>query len=151
VSSSAIGINKQRDSSSRLNRLIAVQFSVFLALIATVLLVFEADRSRQAVYSEAERQGQFIFSTLGRQVADALYFNDIEEVREAAEIVDTQNSVSRITVFSDNGRFLFDSEQSMVPRGGVASELFELAQQNDEYAYRFRPEGIEFVGALRFD
>ena len=65
--------------------------------------------------------------------------------------MDTQNSVSRITVFSDTGRFLFDSEQSMVPRGGVASELFELAQQNDEYAYRFTQDGIEFVGALRFD
>jgi len=151
VSASATGVNTQRDSSNRLYRLIAIQFSVFLALATTVLLEFEADRSRKAVYSEAERQGQFIFSTLGRQVTDALYFNDIEEVREAAEIVDNQNSVSRIAVFSDSGRFLFDSEQAMVPTGGVASELFELAQQNDNYAYRFRPDGIEFVGALRFD
>ncbi len=141
----------KKDSSSAPYRLFAIQFSLFLAVAIAVLIAFEADRATESVYSEAERQGSFIFSTLGRQVSDALYFNDIEQVRAAAEFVESQNSVRRITVFSEQGRFLFDSEQTMVPRGGVDQALYDLAQQNEDYAYRFGVDSIEFVGAVRFD
>ncbi len=140
-----------RESSSRSYRLIAVLFSVFLALAVIILLVFESERATQGVYSEAARKGQFIFSTLSRQVSDALYFDDIEQVRKAAEIVESQNAVSRIAVFSDKGRFLFDSAQTMVPKGSISQALLDLSRRNETFAYRLGPGAIEFVGAIRFD
>lgn len=141
----------QPEPSKRVYRLIATQFCVLLAVAAAALLFYEADRSKRLIYQEAERQGQFIFATLSRQVSDALYFNDIEAVRKAAEIVETENTFSRIAVFNDSGRFLFDSQQTMVPKGGVNQEFFDLAQQYEEFAFRTGPESIEFVGAIRFD
>ncbi|MBO6658398.1 MAG: response regulator [Pseudomonadales bacterium] len=141
----------QKDSSALPYRLFAIQFSFFISVAIALLIAFEADRATHSVYSEAERQGRFIFSTLGRQVSDALYFNDIEQVRTAADFVESQNTVRRIAVFSDQGRFLFDSEQTMVPRGGVDQSLYDLTELNEDYAYRFGADSIEFVGAVRFD
>lgn len=128
----------------------ALYFSVLLAVIVAGFLFYEANRLNTQVFDESERQGRFLYSTLSFQMSDALYFNNIEQVREDAEGVMAQNNVRQIVIFAENGRMVFDSSQPKIPSGFVDQNLLEKAISFDDVLYRRHASYIEFVGAIRF-
>lgn len=131
--------------------LYTLQLAIALIVMGGALLFLESRRLTDNVFEEAERQGMFLFTTMGQQVSDSLYFNDIEELRKDAEILTAQNSIRRIAVFNEEGRYLFDSTQVKVPQGFIAQELLTLSRDYSGPLDRWQDDYLEFVGAIRFD
>lgn len=129
----------------------AVQLSVTLMVLLVALLFFESNRLTRSVFEEAERQGEFLFTTMIYQVSDALYFNDIERIRKDSEILTAQNRVQRIAVFMENGQYLLDTNQEKVPVGFVDAELLNMAKNTSGPLNRWHDKHLDFIGVINFD
>ena len=147
--------NRARLSLVRLggNRLLALaaSLSALLTIMVGALLYIESGRYRREIFEEGVVRGDVLFSTLSHQLSDSLYLNNIEQIRKDSEFLLNQDIVQRIAVFSETGRYLFDSEQSKVPTGYVPKELLDLARSTDAALNRSGDSHLEFVGAIRFD
>ncbi len=97
--------------------LLAVLLSIASVVGVAVFLYGESQRRVNAVFHEAERQGEFLFNTMSQQVSDSLYFDDIERIRKDTDVLTAQQQVRRIAIFTDNGQFLLDTNQPKVPEG----------------------------------
>ncbi len=130
---------------------LALQLSAILVGLLIVLLVVEYNRLTTSVFEEAERRGEFLFTTMSYQVSDSLYFNDVEQIRKDAEILTAQDQVRRIAVFSENGQYLLDSSQEKIPVGSIEPAMLELAKTTTGPLNRWQEDHLEFVGAINFD
>lgn len=135
----------------RTDQLTAWLLSTVLTTFAAIFVTYEFARVDREVFEEANRQGSFLFSTTSSQMSDSLYFNNIEQIRRDGEIMAKQQSVARISVSSESGRYLFDSAQPRVPSGFIDSELLELTKQTDTFYRKKDGALLKFVGAIRFD
>jgi len=129
---------------------ITLQVTVVLLLVSGVLYLVGSNFKKD-VFEEAQRQGEFLFSTMSYQISDSLYLNNIEQIRKDSEFLTAQQRIQRIAVFSETGRYLFDSGQEKVPGGFIGSEYLSLAKNTDGILNRWNAQHIEFVGAIRFD
>ena len=131
--------------------LITLQTFLTLALIGGTLLFIEQRRLQNAVFEAGEVQGQFLFDTISEQTSDAIYFQDIEQLRRDGEILALQSSIRRIAIFNADGRYLYDSNQVRVPTGFLEPGLLELSRRYVGSLNRWHEDRLEFVGAVRFD
>lgn len=125
--------------------------SLFVALAVALFLLYESHRLELNTIDDSIRQGKFLFATSGMQISNALYFNDIEQIREDAENIVAQGNVQTVAVFTEAGRFLTDSRQPGIPSGYIAQELLALALTTDDVLYQVGPELISFVGTIRIE
>lgn len=132
-------------------RLALLEIVVALAILSASLIYFEGQRRLDAIVTEAERRGEFLFSSLGYQLSDALYMDDVEQIRKGGEFLRSQNVVKRISVFSGSGQYLYDSDQPLVPVGSIDSETLTRAARTPGPLHRNLGTGLAFVGAIRFD
>ncbi len=127
------------------------QIALALALIFGAMIYLESQQRLGDIRGDAERRGDLLFSTLSYQLSDALFLDDVEQIRKDAEFLTTQNTVTEISVFSEDGQYLFDSRQDSVPTGAIDTMLLDQAKLTRESLYRHIENRVEFVGTVWFD
>jgi two-component system cell cycle sensor histidine kinase/response regulator CckA len=130
---------------------LAAAFACIIAVIGSALLLLDAQRLRSATYDEAEHNGEVLFSTIGQQISDSLYFDDIEQIRKDAESLILQQEITRIAVFTIEGKYLLDTDQYKVPQGGIEPDLVSLVRNQIEPLYRMNTNKLQFIGSIGFD
>ncbi|MDA0272854.1 MAG: PAS domain-containing protein, partial [Proteobacteria bacterium] len=130
---------------------LAVAFACTIAVIGTALLLFDAQRLRSAAYDEAEHNGKILFSTIGQQISDSLYFDDIEQIRKDAESLILQQEITRIAVFTMEAKYLLDTDQYKVPQGSIEPELVRMVRTQVEPLHRISGNRLQFIGSIGFD
>jgi len=130
---------------------LAVSFACTIAVIGAALLLLDAQRLRSAAYDEAEHNGKVLFSTIGQQISDSLYFDDIEQIRKDAESLILQQEITRIAVFTIEGKYLLDTDQYKVPQGSIEPDLVRMVRTQVEPLYRINGDRLQFIGSIGFD
>ena len=131
-----------------INTLIA---TLIVALAVALFLLYESHRLEMNTIDESISEGKFLFAHSGMLISNALYFNDIEQLREDAENIVAHHNVQTVAVFTDVGRFLTDSRQRGIPSGLIEQEQLDLVLNRDDVLYQVSPERISFVGAIRIE
>ena len=129
----------------------AVMFVAVILILLTGFYFYQATQVREQVFTSAQIQGEFLFSTISYQVSDSLYMNTIEQIRKDSEFLIAQPGIRRLAVFTEDGRYLFDSAQDKVPSGNIENNLLGLSSRTQGSLNRWGSRHIEFVGAIRFD
>ena len=130
---------------------LATAFAFTITVFGSASLLLDAQRLKSAAYDEAERNGEVLFSTIGQQISDSLYFDDIEQIRKDAESLILQQEISRIAVFTIEGKYLLDTDQYKVPQGGVEPDLVRMVHSQIEPLYRLKNNKLQFIGSIGFD
>ncbi len=130
---------------------LATTFAFTIAVFGSVSLLLDAQRLKSSAYDEAERNGEVLFSTIGQQISDSLYFDDIEQIRKDAESLILQQEISRIAVFTIEGQYLLDTDQYKVPQGGIEPDLVRMVRTQIEPLYRLKDNKLQFIGSIGFD
>ena len=131
-------------------RMLALFFSISLALITGSILWLDVKNSTEEVYRNAENRGKLLMATMQSQISDALYFNNVERIRKDVDQLITQNYLSKVSIFTISGQLLYDSTQEKVPAGKIDQELSDLALVYGS-SHRRLDHIIEFVGDLSLD
>jgi PAS domain-containing protein len=143
----ALGTFLPRSAGLRL----AVAFAAIIILAGSLFLYLDGQRLRAAVQAEAERHGTFLFSTISHQFSDSLYFDDIEQIRKDAESLALREEITRIAVFTTEGKYLLDSDQFKVPGGNIDDDLLDLVMTHREPLSRLVGDKLQFIGGVETD
>ena len=130
---------------------LAATFAGIIAVAGSVLLILDAQRLRLAAVEEAERHGGFLFTTISQQVSDSLYFDDIEQIRKDAEALILQQEITRIAIFTVDGKYLLDTDQYKVPGGSIEPELLRLVRAQVEPLNRLVNDKLQFIGGIGYE
>jgi len=122
-----------------------------VALAVALFLLYESHRLDMNTIDDGIREGRFLFSHSSMQLSNALYFNDIEKIREDTENIVAHHNIQTVAVFTEAGRFLTDSRQLGIPSGFIEAEQLDLVLTRDDVLYRISAEHISFVGAIRIE
>ena len=129
----------------------AIFAPLIVALAVALFLLYESNLLERNTIDDSIREGRLLFATSSTQISNALYFNNIEQIREDAENIVGRGNVQTMAVFTEAGRFLTDSRQRGIPSGFIEAEQLELVFTRDDVLYRISPEHISFVGAIRIE
>jgi PAS domain S-box-containing protein len=106
---------------------------------------------QEKMYAIAEDRAIVLVNSLAKRFSDAIYFNDIEQIRKELELIGLEQQVKRIAVFANDGYFLIDSVQEKVPAGSIETEILDQLKLSTAPSIRRGTRQIEAVTAIKAD
>ncbi|MDX1572297.1 MAG: diguanylate cyclase, partial [Xanthomonadales bacterium] len=128
--------------------LVAGLFGILSVTIAA-LTFSNTQRLERQLFQEAEDRAEYLAASLSQRFSDALYFNDVEEIRNYAETLGPGGDLRRVAVFGRDGRYMVDSSQPKIPAGAIDRALFERVSRTVGPSFRRSGDRIEAVAPTR--
>ena len=125
---------------------------VVITLFVTLTTVLDVRKERGIFHAELEQRGLLLAETLNEVLADPLYFTDIDELRDLAEVARSHPDITSVRVFRPDGRLLVsntrEDDQSDYPTG-FADDQFGLdTLEGVQTNLRFRGDSLEVASPI---
>ncbi len=128
----------------------AIFAPLIVALAVALFLLYESNLLERNTIYDSIREGRLLFATSSTQISNALYFNNIEQIRKTPRTLLVRVMFRTMAVFTEAGRF-DRLAAAGIPSGFIEAEQLELVFTRDDVLYRISPEHISFVGAIRIE
>ncbi len=123
-----------------------------ITLVMALTTVLDIRRQRAIFQDELEQRGLLMSNTLTNIMADALYYSDVDKLRDLAEVVRSLENVTHVTVFGADGRLLAVrsrvDDQEDYPIGFVNDEFFLNAVRTGQPTTRFTADTFEVTSPI---
>lgn len=106
---------------------------------------------QEQVYATAEERATALVKSLSKKFSNAVYLNDIEQIRKELELIGLEQQVQRIAVFASDGHFLIDTDQEKVPAGSIGAGILDQLKQSAAPSIRRSSRMIEAITVIKAD
>lgn len=86
-----------------------------VALLMITTTVLDIRRARSIFREELESRGLLLANTLNDVLANPLFFRDIDELHDVADVVKSQPDIRYVRILAPDGRLLVDTDQDGYP------------------------------------
>ena len=105
--------------------LTASMVTVIAALMATATIM-DIRHTRSMVWRDLEQHGHLLSDTLNDVLGDALYFTDIDRLKDLTDLLVSDPQLLRVQIYDRQGRILVDTVhlgQDQYPTGAISDEI----------------------------
>ena len=144
----------------RISTPIAASVAAVILITVALMTTLDVIRQRTSFLRHVEETGILLSRTLNDVLGNAMYFNDVEQLRHLVDTVRANPEIRHVRVFAADGRILVGASGQKYPVGQVEPEVLRLSQARGETRLRLidgHPEivkgieiGNEIVGGVQF-
>ena len=132
--------------------ILTLSMVLVIALLIVVVTLVDIRRERNLSRDSLEERGLMMARTLNDVMADSIYFSDIDQLRDVAEVVRSQPDVSFVQVYALDGRLLVSGsrevDQADYPTGFIRDEFGLSTVQSRQPRLRFKEGSLEVASPI---
>jgi methyl-accepting chemotaxis protein len=116
-------------SGGRITTRLTVGAALVIAATVVFITVLDAREQRNLIRERIVDETLLLVTTLNDELANALYFSDIERLRHLGDITATHAEIESIRIFNPQGRVLVESGSGKFAAGQVEPHLVDSIQR----------------------
>ena len=120
-----------------------------ITVLMTVTAVLEIRDVRRNANEQLGSEGVNLADALSEIMANALYFSDVDELRDLIHLVSSQPNIEYVRVFESGGRLVADSEESDYPIRENGDAPIDLLSALAHEVRATTGEAVEVGGPIR--
>lgn len=128
--------------------MLVLGIALIITLVVAVDTVLQVQRERQIFWEDFQKRAVLLSETLNQVLRDPLYFVDVDQVGDIAELLASQPEITYVSVYTPDGRLLKDVHAEGHLMHPDASGLADLASQSLEMAYWSGREGLDVAAPI---